>query len=291
MKKIIVLCLFSIVIFLSLTGCGNSTNSDLKNINLVSREDGSGTRKAFTELLGVLKQEQNGNEIDQTYEEAIIQNTTNSVIRTVESDENSIGYISIGSLNNIVKALKIDGVEATPSHVKDGSYKISRPFNIVYSKDIDNLTKDFIVFLLSDITQDIVKDMGYTSVDSKNKEYSTKNLKGSLVIAGSTSVTPVMEKAVEKYKELNPLVSIEIQSTGSSAGIQSAIEGSAHIGMSSRELDKDEKESLLFEAIAIDGIAVIVNCKNSLDDIKLEDLRKIYIGQITSWDNLKQKEE
>lgn len=287
MKKIIALGLFSIIIFLSLTGCSFSNRSDLKNINLVSREDGSGTRKAFTELLGVLKKEDNGNEIDETYEEAIIQNTTNSVIRTVESDKNSIGYISIGSLNNTVKTLKIDGVEATPSSVKDGSYKISRPFNIVYSEDIDNLTKDFITFLLSNETQDIVKDMGYTSVDSKNKEYNTKNLKGSLVVAGSTSVTPVMEKAAEKYKELNPSVSVEIQSTGSSAGIQSAIEGSAHIGMSSRELDDDEKEKLLFDAIAIDGIAVIVNMENSLDSIKLEDLRKIYIGEITSWDNLK----
>lgn len=287
MKKVIVLGLFSIIIFLSITGCRASNKSDLENINLVSREDGSGTRRAFTELLGVLKQEDNGDEIDETYEEAIIQNTTNSVIRTVESDKNSIGYISIGSLNNDIKTLKVDGVEATSSHVKDGSYKISRPFNIVYSKDIDNLTEDFIVFLLSDRTQSIVEDMGYTSLDSDNKEYNPKNLKGSLVVAGSTSVTPVMEKAAEKYRELNPEVSIEIQATGSSAGIQSAIEGSAHIGMASRELDEDEKEKLIFEAIAMDGIAVIVNTENSLEDIKLEDLRKAYIGQITSWDNLK----
>ena len=287
LKKVIVLGLFSIIIFLSITGCRASNKSDLENINLVSREDGSGTRRAFTELLGVLKQEDNGDEIDETYEEAIIQNTTNSVIRTVESDKNSIGYISIGSLNNDIKTLKVDGVEATSSHVKDGSYKISRPFNIVYSKDIDNLTEDFIVFLLSDRTQSIVEDMGYTSLDSDNKEYNPKNLKGSLVVAGSTSVTPVMEKAAEKYRELNPEVSIEIQATGSSAGIQSAIEGSAHIGMASRELDEDEKEKLIFEAIAMDGIAVIVNTENSLEDIKLEDLRKAYIGQITSWDNLK----
>lgn len=287
LKKVITSGLFSIIILLSLIGCRASNSSDLNSINLVSREDGSGTRRAFTELLGVLKQEDNGHEVDETYEEAIIQNTTNSVVRTVESDKNSIGYISIGSLNKTIKTLKIDGVEATSSHVKDGSYKISRPFNIVYGKDMDSLTEDFIIFLLSDITQNIVEDMGYTSLHSENKEYNSKNLKGNLVVAGSTSVTPVMEKEAESYRELNPQVSIELQSTGSSAGIQSVIEGSSDIGMSSRELDKDEKEKLLFEVIAMDGIAVIVNNENSLDDIRLEDLRKIYIGQITSWDDFK----
>lgn len=288
MKKIISLGVIGIMIVLTLTGC-NTSNSDGNNlgeINVISREDGSGTRGAFIELVGILEKDKDGNKVDKTYEEAIIQNGTNSVITSVEGDTNSIGYISLGSLNSSVKTLKIEGVEPTGENVKSGSYKISRPFNIAYGNDTDEITKDFISFLLSDEAGVIVEEEGYIKASSTG-EYKGKDLSGNIVVAGSTSVTPVMEKLAEKYKELNPSVSIEIQSTGSSAGIQSAIEGSAHIGMASRELDEEEKEKLLFDAIAIDGIAVIVNTENSLDNIKLEDLREIYIGEITSWDNLK----
>lgn len=288
MKKNKILVLIATMLFLTLTGCATSSSNsgELGEINVISREDGSGTRGAFTELVGILEKDKDGNKVDRTYEEAIIQNGTNSVITSVEGDKNSIGYISLGSLNDSIKTLKIDEVEATAENVKNGTYKISRPFNIAYRDDIDELTQDFILFLSSDRAGEIVQAEGYIKTDSTGK-YEQKELKGKLVIAGSTSVSPVMEKLSEEYMIINPEVAIEIQSTGSSAGMQSAIEGSSHIGMASRELDDDEKEKLQSKAIAIDGIAVIVNSENKTNNIKLEDLKKVYIGEITLWDKIK----
>lgn len=288
MKKSIALGLLSIMMFLTLTGCRASTSrgGDLGTINVISREDGSGTRGAFIELVEVLEKDKDGNKVDRTYEEAIIQSGTNSVITSVEGDKAAIGYISLGSLKDSVKSLRIEGVEPTAENVKNGTYKISRPFNIAYMKDIDELTADFISFLSTDRAGEIVQAEGYIATDSTGA-YEEKELSGSITIAGSTSVSPVMEKLSEEYMSLNPEVSIEIQSTGSSAGMQSAIEGSSHIGMASRELDDEEKEKLQFKAIAIDGIAVIVNKDNATDDIKLEDLKNVYIGELTSWDKIK----
>lgn len=296
MKKFISLSLVLALVLVFAAGCastdetndnGNTSDSGFAGtINVVSREDGSGTRGAFIEIVGVLEKDSSGNEMDLTYEEAIIQNSTDGVMTTVAGDKYSVGYISLGSLNDTVKALKVDGVEATAENVQEGSYKIARPFNIAYKEGLNSLGTDFISFILSSQGQDIVVGEGYVQVSNDLPEYTPSNEEGSLVIAGSTSVTPVMEKLAEAYEELNPDVTIEIQATGSSAGMQSAIEGSADIGMASRELKDSEKESLAYEAMAIDGIAVIVNNENIIDDVSIDDIKSIYIGETTDWEDL-----
>lgn len=294
MKKIISLTLVVIMSFIFATGCSKSSTSkdgvegfDTSNgINVVSREDGSGTRGAFVEIVGVLVKDENGNEVDKTYEEAIIQNSTDAVMTTVAGDKYSIGYISLGSLSDTVKALKIDGVEASFENVQDGSYKISRPFNIAYKKDLSPLGEDFINFILSTEGQKIVVDEGYVQVSTDLSDYNSSKEKGNLTVAGSTSVTPVMEKLAEKYEELNPGTSIEIQSTGSSAGMQSTMEGSADIGMASRDLKDSEMEKLNHKPIAIDGIAVIVNTGNTIEDISFDKIKAIYTGDSTTWDSI-----
>ena len=265
MKKIISLVLLLIILTTLTIGCNrpneNTTteNFNLNNtINVVSREDGSGTRGAFIEIVGILEKDGAGNEIDNTYEEAIIQNATDAVMTTVGGDEYSIGYISLGSLNDTVKALKIEGVEANPENIQNNSYKVARPFNIAYKNNLNPLGKDFLDFILSPKGQDIVLNQGYVQVNTDLSKYNTIKQEGRLVVAGSTSVTPVVEKLAEAYETLHPNVSIEIQSTGSSAGIQAAIEGSADLAMASRELKDSELEKLKAEIIAIDGIAIII---------------------------------
>lgn len=292
MKKIIgSILVLSLVVILS-TGCSDggpvsSGESDSTNsINVVSREDGSGTRGAFIEIVGILEKDSDGNETDNTYEEAIIQNGTDAVMTTVSGDANSIGYISLGSVNDTVKALKINGVEASSENVQNGSYKISRPFNIAYGGDLNSLGQDFINFILSTQGQDIVSEAGYVEVNTESDNYTRSNEEGNLIIAGSTSVSPVMEKLAEKYEALNPNTSIEIQSTGSSAGMQSAIEGSADIGMASRELKDSEKELLSHKPIAIDGIALICNMDNPRDSLSLDGVKSIYTGAATTWDDV-----
>lgn len=277
-----------------MTGCstenavnsGNSNSSD--TISVVSREDGSGTRGSFVEIVGVLEKDSDGNENDKTYEEAIIQNGTDAVMTTVSGDKNSIGYISLGSLNDTVKALKIDGVEPTSENVQNGDYKISRPFNIAYRGDLSSVSKDFLDFVMSTQGQGIVAAEGYVKASTELNKYDFSEQEGNVVIAGSTSVSPVMEKLAEKYQALNPKVSIEIQSTGSSAGMQSVREGSADIGMASRELKDSEKEALTHNAIAIDGIAIIVNSESPFETISLDKVKSIYTGAITTWHNVKE---
>lgn len=288
MKKKISLLLTLVLAITFASGCGEgdggSTASD--GINLVSREDGSGTRGAFVEIVGILEKDSEGNENDMTYEEAIIQNGTDAVMTTVSGDESSIGYISLGSLNDTVKALEIEGVEAKAENLQDDSYKISRPFNIAYKQGSNDLADDFLSFILSMEGQTIVAEEGYVEASTDSADYDGSSQEVSLTVAGSTSVSPLMEKLAEKYEDLNPDVSIEIQSTGSSAGIQAVIEGSADIGMASRKLKDSEKEALSHQAIAIDGIAVIVNKENPTESISLEGLRSIYTGEITSWDDI-----
>ncbi|MGN9166088.1 substrate-binding domain-containing protein [Tissierellaceae bacterium HCP3S3_D8] len=288
MKKIIILSLMVVMVFSSIVGCSSNEDSTIPNntINVVSREDGSGTRGAFVEIVGVLEKDESGNEVDRTYDEAIIQNGTNAVMTTVQGDKYSIGYISLGSLNDMVKAVNISGVEATADNVQKGWYKIARPFNIAYTDTLSPLGKDFLDFILSTEGQAIVTEEGYIQVNTDLPKYDISDQEGSLVVAGSTSVTPVMEKLAEAYENLNSNVSIEIQSTGSSAGIQSAIDGSADIGMASRELKDSEKEKLSYATIAIDGIAVIVNKENIVENIDLEDIKAIYIGEITNWNEI-----
>lgn len=300
MKKIISLLFVLTLVVTLFTGCSSekssngedpsssdsSSETSSETINVVSREDGSGTRGAFTEIVGVLEKDANGNENDNTYEEAIIQNGTDAVMNTVAGDKNSIGYISIGSLNDTVKALKVDDVDATAENVQNNSYKISRPFNVAYKGDLTDLSKDFLSFILSSEGQEIVEKEGYVQANTAPTSYSVSNKEGNLIVAGSTSVSPVMEKLAEKYESLNAKVSIEIQSTGSSAGMQSTMEGSSDMGMASRELKDSEKEVLSHEAIAIDGIAVIVNKESSLENLTLDNIKSIYTGQITTLNDL-----
>ncbi|NLY77650.1 MAG: extracellular solute-binding protein [Tissierellia bacterium] len=289
MKKLFGLTIITIMI-MSIVGCSTDNGVEFnssRTINVITREDGSGTRGAFTEIVGILEGGENGEINDRTYVEAIVQNSTDAVMTSVTGDEYSIGYISLGSLNENVKAVKIDGVEATAENVQNKSYKISRPFNIAYKGDLNPLAEDFINFILSTEGQDIVVNAGYVQVGTDLTNYERgKELEGTLVIAGSTSVTPVMEELVQAYKEIYPKVTIEIQSTGSSAGMQAAIEGTADIGMASRELKESELAELTAQAIAMDGIAVIVNNNNPVEDLSLEQIKSIYVGEITEWNEV-----
>ncbi len=289
MKKLFGLTIITIMI-MSIVGCSTDNGVEFnssRTINVITREDGSGTRGAFTEIVGILEGGENGEINDRTYVEAIVQNSTDAVMTSVTGDEYSIGYISLGSLNENVKAVKIDGVEATAENVQNKSYKISRPFNIAYKGDLNPLAEDFINFILSTEGQDIVVNAGYVQVGTDLTNYERgKELEGTLVIAGSTSVTPVMEELVQAYKEIYPKVTIEIQSTGSSAGMQAAIEGTADIGMASRELKESELAELTAQAIAMDGIAVIVNNNNPVEDLSLEQIKSIYVGEITEWNEI-----
>ena len=280
MKKILKILPMFLIMSVLLTACGGSSD-----ISVVSREDGSGTRGAFVEIIGLL--EKNGDEEkDNTYEEAIIQNTTDGVLTTVEGDEYSIGYISTGSLNDRVKALAINGVRPIQENIKSGQYEISRPFLIGFKDNLNELEKDFVSYLLSQNAQSIVEKEGFIPVDS-DYEYKASNLKGSFTISGSTSVTPIIEKLKENYEELNKDVSIEIQSNGSSTGINSTIDGTSVFAMSSRLLKEEEDQELETITLALDGIAVIVNKDNPLNDINLNDVKDIFSGKILDWEDIK----
>lgn len=282
MKRTIGLTLVMVIMATLLVGCGSSEGFDSsKLINVVSREDGSGTRGAFVEIVGV--EDANGN--DMTTTEAVVQNSTNGVMTTVAGDKYSIGYISLGSLNDTVRGLSVEGVSANSENVKAGAYKIARPFNIAYKSSIGDLAQDFIDFILSANGQAIVEENGLVAAVDGG-EYNPKGLSGTIVVGGSTSVTPVMEKLAEAYEGLNSGVSVEIQSTGSSAGMTGTIEGSLDIGMASRELKDSEAAELDQAVIAIDGIALIVNNENPIQDLSLEEIQAIYLGEITLWNEV-----
>lgn len=300
-KKITMLVVVMIMV-LSLAACGGTTTETkpaetkpaettpaapsfdtAKAINVVSREEGSGTRRAFVEITGILGKDAAGNEVDNTSIEAVIQNGTNGVMTTVAGDEYGIGYISLGSLNDTVKAVKIEGAVANAEDVKDGSYKVARPFNVAWKEDaIGEIGTDVMKFIMSEEGQKIVEDNKFVSAGNDGA-YTAANLSGQITIAGSTSVTPLMEKLTEAYRALNPNVIIDIQSTGSSAGMTSAMEGAANIGMASRELKDSETAVLTHKAIAIDGIAVIVNNANPLEDITMDEIKSIFTGETTEW--------
>ena len=287
MKRILSFSMVAIMMVAILSGCsgnGNSKGFDTnKTISVVSREEGSGTRSAFVEIVGVLEKDAAGNEADRTYEEATIQNGTDAVMTTVAGDKYAIGYISLGSLNDTVKAAKIEGVDVTSDNVQNGSYKISRPFNVAYKGELSPLAQDFMDFILSAEGQAIIVKEGNVQVGADLPAYKGTGQEGDLVVAGSTSVTPVMEKLAEAYQELYSGVSIEIQSTGSSAGMQSAMEGTADLGMASRELKDSELVELTAEIIAVDGIAVITNKENTIEDLTIDQVKSIYIGEATEW--------
>lgn len=262
-----------------------TANQEDYDFTVVSREEGSGTRGAFIELVG-LEEEVDGSKEDMTTQEAIVQNSTNGVMQTVSQDKEAIGYISLGSLNDTVKALKIEGVEATEENIVNGTYKISRPFNLAFKEaEINDLAKDFLKYCLSEDAQALTLEEGYVPLKDTEK-YEPAKLSGTLTVAGSTSVTPLMQKMAEKYQELNPDAKIEIQSTGSSAGIEAVIDGAADIAMASRELKDEEKDKLAVEVIATDGIAVVVNPSSKVEDLTMDQLKQIFKGELTNTSEL-----
>ena len=257
-----------------------------KYINVVSREDGSGTRGAFIELTGVEEKDADGNKVDNTTTDAAITNNTSVMMSTVKGDTYSIGYISLGSLNKDVKALNVDGVEATAENVKSGDYTLSRPFNIVTKGTVGDAAQDFINYIMSDDGQKVVVDEGYVDVSSGSFE--STQAEGKIVVAGSSSVSPVMEKLKEAYASVNPNATIEIQTSDSTTGVESTINGICDIGMASRELkDSETEQGVEATVIAKDGIAVIVNNANPLTDITKDQIKSIYVGELTKWDELK----
>ncbi len=321
MKKLLAMMLTGALLVGTLTGCGNAANNnnaganantpsqqddsadkDAKDtpevsdsassfdaeeyISIVSREDGSGTRGAFIELFGIEQKDENGDKIDYTTDEAIITNSTEVMLTSVAGNEYAIGYVSLGSLNETVKALKIDGNEATVDNIKSGTYTISRPFNIATKDGVSEVAQDFINYILSADAQSVIEGKGYISV-SEAEAFTSNNATGKIVVAGSSSVTPVMEKLMEAYLEINSGAEIEIQESDSTTGMTATMEGTCDIGMASRELKDSEVEAgLTSTIIAMDGIAVIVNQNCPIDDLTTEDVMNIYTGVNTTWDTV-----
>ena len=282
-------------------GCGGSSDGDTSSeggdaassdwdpsmdITIVSREDGSGTRGAFVELFGI-EEEKDGEKVDMTTEEAQITNSTSVMMTTVAGDDYAIGYVSLGTLDDSVKALKIDGAEATAENIENGSYKVSRPFNIATKSDLDNPVADvFIAFIMSQEGQDVVSEEGYIPL-SDVQAYAGEAPEGKAVVGGSSSVSPLMEKLIEAYAEVNPNAEIELQTTDSTTGMESAISGSYDIGMASREVSEDEiAGGLEPQTIATDGIAVIVNNNNPTDELTSDQVKSIYTGEALTWDEV-----
>ena len=306
MNKFIAVLSMVSMLAVAATGCGSDSkagdtaeaNADTKteqesaswdssyDITIVSREDGSGTRGAFIELFGI--EEKNGDEkVDMTTEEAQITNSTSVMMTTVAGDEYAIGYISLGSLDDSVKALKIDGAEATAENVKSGTYKVSRPFNIATKENLDNeVAKDFVNFIMSEEGQAVVEENHYIAVDDV-KPFEGTSPSGKAVVGGSSSISPVMEKLIEAYKAVNANAEIELQTTDSTTGMTSAIDGSYDIGMASRELkDTELAEGLQATVIATDGIAVIVNKNSTVDELSSDQVKAIYTGEAVTWDDV-----
>lgn len=255
-------------------------------ITICSREDGSGTRGAFIELFGVEEADADGNKVDNTTEAAKITNSTSVMLSTVQGDVNAIGYISLGSLNDSVTAVKIDGAEASAEEILSGAYPVVRPFNIATTAEVSDAAQDFIDFIMSEEGQAVITENGYISVGDA-EAFEGGDVEGKVVVAGSSSVTPVMEKLAEAYGEVNDKVEIEVQQSDSTTGMTSAIDGLCDIGMASRELKDSELEAGLTAAvIARDGIAVIVNNENGIEELTSEQVKAIYTGEITTWEEL-----
>ncbi len=280
MRNILAAVLSAGLIAASLTGCAGGD----RKITVVSREDGSGTRSAFIELMEVVDADGK----DATTPSAEINNSTNGVMMSVSGNPDAIGYISLGSLNDTVKAVKVDGVEASADNVKNGAYAVARPFEICYKEEnLDDLAKDFISFIMSKDGQQIIADNHYIAVNS-NASYTPAGLKGTISVNGSTSVGPVMEKLAAKYQELNSGAVVQIQQTGSGAGITAVTSDACNIGMSSRALKQAELDKGLTELkIADDGIAVIVHKDNKVDNLTSEQIKKIYLGELKNWSEIK----
>ena len=303
MKKIAAAVMMVSMVAVTAVGCGSSNGTDTKgadanqsdatsdwdetsDVTIVSREDGSGTRGAFIELFGIEEKQDDGTKVDMTTTDAQITNNTSVMLTTVAGNEYAIGYVSLGSLNDSVKALKIDGAEATAENIENGSYKVSRPFNIAVKKDLNNkVAKDFMSFIMSTEGQKVVADEKYIAV-ADVKDYAGTKPSGSCVVGGSSSVSPLMEKLIEAYKAVNPNASIELQTSDSTTGMTSTIEGSYDIGMASRELKEEEAAELEPTVIATDGIAVVVNNANPLDELSADQVKDIYVGNVSTWDEI-----
>ena len=278
MKKSVSMLLAALMLTGALAGCGSSASGTQAEdgadsgvsgaITVISREDGSGTRGAFIELTGVEEKTADGKKVDNTTADAEIANKTDVVLTSVAGNEKAIGYISLGALNDTVKAVKVDGAEATVDNVKAGAYKLSRPFNIATKGEPTGVAKDFISFILSKEGQAVVTDNKY------------------IAVGGSSSVSPVMEKLIEAYKSVNPNASIDLQTSDSTSGMTGAMDGTFAIGMASRELKDEEAAQLTGTAIALDGIAVIVNPANTIDELSMDQIKSIYVGDITDWGDL-----
>lgn len=286
MKKTIALALSAVCILALFAGCGANKGFDPANeISVITREEGSGTRSAFVELFGVEEKDENGEKVDKTVMTADTQTSTGVVLTSVASNVNAIGYVSLGSLNDTVKALQIDGVAPSISTVKDGSYKISRPFNIATKSDLSEAGKDFKAFILSQEGQKVIEDAGYIAAVENAPAFSGGTASGTVTVSGSSSVTPVMEKLKEAYAAKNPNVTVEINMSDSTTGMTDAANGNCDIGMASRELkDSETAKGLEATVIALDGIAVIVNPENTLTSLTAEQVKSIYTGAATTWD-------
>ncbi len=284
MKKIT--ALVAVLLASAMIFAGGKKDSRNEEITVISREDGSGTRGAFVELLGVEQKDSSGKKVDYTTETASISNSTSVVMTSVAQNGSAIGYISLGSLNNTVKALAIDGAEPTVANIKSGTYKIARPFNIATKGELSAVTQDFIDFILSTEGQKVVESKGYIAVETKGAYKGTKPA-GKIVVAGSSSVTPVMEKLKEEYLKLNTNAQIEVMLSDSTTGMNSAIEGICDIGMASRAVKSSELDKgLTATVIAIDGIAIIVNKDSPVNALASDQVRDIYMGKITKWSQI-----
>lgn len=263
-----------------LASCGGSSDK----ITVISREDGSGTRGAFIELTGIEEKDSNGNKTDNTKKDALICKSTDVVLTQVSGDKNAIGYISFGSLNDTVKALKVEGVEPSTATIESGDYKIVRPFNIAVKDGLSDAAQDFENYILSSEGQDIIEKAGYIKIDKSAAAYASNNASGKVVVIGSSSVTPVMEKLAEAYQKANTNVTVDVQQSDSSTGIKDAINGTSDIGMASRDISDDElSQGIKSVTIAQDAIAVIVNKDNAVEDITMDEIKSIYTGSKTTW--------
>jgi len=280
MKKIICTILAMVLMVISAFALA-------EEINVISREDGSGTRGAFIELFGIEQKNEDGEKIDYTTDDCDVTNSTSVMMTSVAGNDRAIGYISLGSLNDTVKALTIDGTQASVENIKAGTYNVARPFNIATTANTSDTAADFIAFIMSAEGQAVIEANGYIAVVENAPVFDGSNVSGEIVIAGSSSVTPVMEKLAEAYRAINPNVEIELQQSDSTSGMTSALDGVCDIGMASRALKDSEIEAgLVPMTIAMDGIAVIVSNSNPVDGLTTEQVRGIYMGEITDWSEI-----
>ncbi len=297
-RKIFVAGLAAVLTLSVFSGCGSGggggfaggeddTDLNGQDIYVLTREEGSGTRNAFIELFGIEEKDADGNKVDHTTQTAEITNSTSVIMMTVAGNKAAVGYISLGSLDDSVKALQVDGVEATADNIKNGDYAASRPFHVVYKEDsLNAVAKDFLAFIMSEEGQAVVEESGYISV-GKEGAFEGINPKGTITVAGSSSVAPVMEKLKEAYEKVNSNAKIQVQQSDSSTGITSAIDGVCDIGMASRELTDDETgQGITPLTIAMDGIVVIVNPANPADGLTSDQIRSIFTADVTSWDEI-----